>query len=127
MAKSTLWSFAGVALVAAAVATPMRDDLMSLVQPSPEESYLACLTSGLQSADPKASVRRMVPAYTNCADKEVAYRDYLLDQGVRAERVRYVISRVNEVTYAKFVGSSADRQLGCFERQMKKAMAPLIS
>jgi hypothetical protein len=127
MAKSTLWSLAGVALVAAAVATPMRDDLLSVVQPSAEEAYLACLTGGLQAADPKASVRRMVPAYTNCADKEAAYRSYLLDQGVRAERVQYVIGRVNEANYARFVGSAADRQLGCFERQMKKVVQPLIS
>lgn len=127
MAKSTLWSLAGVALVAAAVATPMRDELMAIAQPSPEEAYLSCLTTQLQTADPKASVRRMVPAYTNCTDKEAAYREYLLDQGVRAERVRYVISRVNEANYAKFVGSSANRQLGCFERQMKKADVPLIS
>jgi hypothetical protein len=69
----------------------------------------------------------MVPAYTNCADKETAYRSYLLDQGVRTERVQYVISRVNEANYARFVGSSADRQLGCFERQMKKVVQPLIS
>jgi hypothetical protein len=118
---------AGVALVAAAVATPMRAELLAVAQPSAEEAYLACLTGGLQAADPKASVRRMVPAYKNCETKEAAYRQYLMDQGVRAERIRYVISRVNEANYARFVGSSADRQLGCFERQMKKAAEPLIS
>jgi hypothetical protein len=127
MAKSTLWSLAGVALVAAAVATPMREELLAVAQPSAEEAYLSCLTKGLEAADPKGSVRRMVPAYRDCESKEAAYRDYLLDQGVRAERVRYVISRVNEANYARFVGSSADRQLGCFERQMKKAVQPLIS
>lgn len=127
MANSTLWSLAGVALVTAAVATPMRNELLAAAQPSAEESYLSCLTSELRLADPAANVRRMVPAYQHCTDKEAAYRSYLSDQGIRAERVQYVIDRVNEVNYARFVGSSADRQLGCFERQMKKAAPSLIS
>jgi ribosomal protein S6 len=126
MAKSTLWSLAGVALVAAAVVTPMREELLAVAQPSAEEAYLSCLTKGLETAE-ATSVRRMVPAYKGCADKEQAYRNYLQDQGVRAERVQYVISRVNEANYARFVGSAADRQLGCFERQMKKVAQPLIS
>ena len=126
MAK-TVWSVAGIALVAAAVVTPMREELLAMAQPSPEETYLACLSDQLAAADPKASVRRMVPAYRNCSSHEAAYRSYLQNQGVRSERVNYVISRVNEVTYARFVGSSADRQLGCFERQMKKAPAQLVS
>lgn len=127
MAKSTLWSLAGVALVAAAVVTPMREELLAVVQPTAEEAYLSCLTQGLEAADPKASVRRMVSANRSCAAEETAYRTYLLDQGVRAERVQYVVSRVNEANYAKFVGSAANRQLGCFERQMKKVVQPLIS
>ncbi len=127
MASAKLWSVAGVALVAAAVVTPLKDELMAIAQPDPQETYLACLSSELAKADPKASVRRMVPAYTNCAPLEVAYRSYLRDQGVSAERMNWLVSRVNEVSYARFVGSAADRQLGCFQRQLKKAGELLIS
>ena len=126
MAK-TVWSVAGIALVAAAVVTPMREELLAMAQPNAEDTYLACLSGELAAADPKASVRRMVPAYKNCKSHEAAYRSYLQNQGVRSERVNYVISRVNEATYAKFVGSAANRQLGCFERQMVKAERQLIS
>ena len=127
MASAKLWSVAGVALVAVAVVTPMKDELLALAQPDPQDAYLSCLSSQLEQADPKASVRRMVPAYKNCAHLETAYRSYLRDQGVRAERVNWLVGRVNEVTYARFVGAAADRTLGCFERQMKKARELFIS
>ena len=127
MASARLWSVAGVALVAAAVVTPMKDELIAMAQPDPQEAYLACLTTELDKADPTASVRRMVPAYKNCAHLEAAYRAYLQDSGVRSERVNWVVNRVNEVNYARFVGAAADRTLGCFERQMKKAREFFIS
>lgn len=127
MASAKLWSVAGVALVAAAVVTPMKDELVALAQPDPQDAYLSCLSSQLEQADPKTSVRRMVPAYKNCVPLEAAYRSYLRDQGVRAERVNWLVGRVNEVTYARFVGAAADRTLGCFERQMKKARELFIS
>ena len=127
MASAKLWSVAGVALVAAAVVTPMKDELLAMAQPDPQEAYLACLSGELGKADPKASVRRMVPAYKNCAYLETAYRSYLRDQGVRSERVNWLVSRVNEVNYARFVGAAADRTLGCFQRQLQKAGELLIS
>ena len=58
MAKTTtLWSVAGIVLVAAAVVTPMRDELAAMAQPDPEETYLACLGwTGMWSLDIDAFV-----------------------------------------------------------------------
>ena len=127
MASNKLWSLAGVVLIGAAAVTPLKGELASLVQADPQEAYLSCLQSGLGAADPAAGVRRMVPAYQACVIQEAAYRSYLLDQGVRTDRMKWLVCKVNETVYARYVGSTIDRLRGCFERQMKKADAQLIS
>ncbi len=127
MASNKLWSLAGVILIGAAAVTPLKGELASLVQADPQEAYLTCLSSELKAADPTTGVRRMVPAYQNCATKEAAYRSYLLDQGVRTDRMKWLVGKVNETVYARYVGTTIERLRGCFERQMKKADAQLIS
>lgn len=119
MASTKLLSISGALIAAVGAAGLSQSDPSFLTKADPQTAYMSCL-SERYAVETGRTPDILLRSYHACEAKEVGYRQYLLERGLAPEKLRALVIRVNEVTYARHRGVAMNRAKGCLGRALKK-------
>ena len=119
MASTKLLSISAALVATVGAAGLSQTNPQFLTKSDPQAVYMNCLT-GRYAVETGKTPDVLLRSYHACQAKEAGYDQFLLAQGLSPEKLKALVIRVNEVTYARYRGVAMNRAKGCLGRALKK-------